>query len=157
MKRSVCIICLVLIIGVFRAAAVSSGDTESCFGGPDRAAREEVLVLVNRERARKDLPPLECDGALSAIAQDHAEDMARRGYFDHFSPEGKSHADRLRAAGVYFRCAAENIAFNHRGPKSVVNLWMGSTGHRRNILRDDLTKVGIGSYNRYYVLLLVGD
>ena len=75
-----------------------------------------------------------------------------RGYFDHFSPEGKSHADRLRAAGVYFRCAAENIAFNHRGPKSVVNLWMGSTGHRRNILRDDLTKVGIGSYNRYYVL-----
>ncbi|MBN2223407.1 MAG: hypothetical protein JW765_01895 [Deltaproteobacteria bacterium] len=156
MKRVTCALLLVIMIGVLPRGAVFGIDTGGCFAGADRSTCEEILTLVNRERGKNNLPPLGCDGALSAIAQNHAEDMAGRRYFKHISPDGRSPFDRLAEAGIHYRRAGENIALNREGAHSVVKLWMRSSGHRKNIL-GDFTKAGVGSYRGYHVLLLIKE
>ena len=51
-------------------------------------------------------------------------------------------ADRLTAAGYAWRSYAENIAFNYQTPAAVMSAWMGSSGHRSNILNGSLTEIG---------------
>ena len=107
------------------------------------AVEEEMLALVNRERAEQGLGPLTMDPELQAVARAHADDMLRRGYFAHLSPEGATPFDRIRAAGITFRQAGENLAFApnvsvaHRG-------LMNSPGHRANILQPGFGRAGIG-------------
>ncbi len=156
MNRAVSILFLTLVIGVLSGAAAPQDNTAGCFNGADLWMREDILVQVNRAREKNGLGPVTCDGALSDIAQGHAEDMGRRDYFNHTNPEGKSPFDRLRDAGVSYHCAAENIAWGDDDATTLVRRWMGSPGHRKNIL-GDFTKVGIGSYDRYYVLMLIRE
>jgi len=156
MKRTIIIWLVFITTAVFPAAASSEDWAYGCFTGGDVQTRNDIFFLVNRERLREELSPLACDFRLSEIAQAHAMDMARRGYFSHISPEGKSPFDRLRDAGVTYRLAAENIAWRYRDARSVVKGWMNSAGHRRNIL-GDFTKAGVGSYRGYSVLLLTRD
>ncbi len=126
------------------------------FDTSDPSAADEILVLVNRERQKNGFPPVAGDPVLSAIAQGHAEDMARRGYFSHTNPEGKDLFERLAGAQVCYRRAAENIAWGYSSPTSLVRGWMNSSGHRKNIL-GDFTKVGIGTYRGYCVLVLIRE
>ena len=155
-RRTLMPLAALLFVAVLSIPAMPQDDTGGCFDRVDRQDRVEILLLVNRERQKNGLPPLACDGELSAIAEGHAADMARRGYFSHTSPEGKDPFDRLREAGITYRLAGENISWNTEGTRSVVRLWMGSPRHKQNIL-GDFTKAGVGSYRGYYVLLLTGD
>ncbi|MDX5417861.1 MAG: CvpA family protein [Hymenobacteraceae bacterium] len=108
---------------------------------PELEAR--MLELLNRERIAQGLQPLEADPALAIVARQHAADMFERGYFSHVSPEGASAPDRIRAAGIPYRTAGENLAMAptlgiaHKG-------LMESPGHRANILHDRFGRVGIG-------------
>jgi uncharacterized protein YkwD len=156
MKRTLCILFLALLIGVFSGATVSPQDTGGCFERADVSMREEILDEVNRERQKNDLSPVTCDAGLSLIAQNHAEDMSKEGYFSHTGPDGKDAFDYLTEAGISYRCAAENIAWGDDNAKTLVKRWMRSTGHRQNIL-GDFSKAGIGSYDRYYVLVLIRE
>ncbi|WP_181308939.1 CvpA family protein [Rufibacter sp. XAAS-G3-1] len=108
---------------------------------PDLEA--EMLELVNQERAKENLKPLAADTSLRRVARMHAEDMFRRGYFSHYTPEGWSPFDRIRKAKVPFRLAGENLAL---APTLDIahNGLMNSPGHRANILRDRFGRVGIG-------------
>ncbi len=105
---------------------------------------EQMLVLVNQERAAAGLAPLVMDERLRAVARDHARDMFQRGYFSHYTPERASPFDRLRVAGIGFLAAGENLALApgldvaHRG-------LMSSPGHRANILSPSFRRVGIGA------------
>jgi len=128
--------------------------TAACFSGPSGKKKEQILAELNRERQKQGLSPLVCDGEVEDVAQGHADDMARRGYFDHYTPEGLDPTDRLKAAGVSYISYGENIAWGSHTAKSVVSLWMGSPGHRANIL-DNYTGVGIGVSGNYYVLVFV--
>jgi uncharacterized protein YkwD len=114
------------------------------------AAGRATICLLNRERAQHGLPPLRENGLLSSISLDHSQDMVRRRYFEHTTPDGRSVGDRLRAAG-YARgrsaSAGENIAYGFGGestPASIVAAWMQSPPHRDDILRASFTEVGIG-------------
>ncbi|KAH6692138.1 hypothetical protein BKA61DRAFT_625047 [Leptodontidium sp. MPI-SDFR-AT-0119] len=71
--------------------------------------------------------------------------MAARNYFDHTSPEGVEVWDRVSNAGYAWRAVAENIARDQTTPANVVDSWMGSEGHRRNILDCDLEHTGVGA------------
>ncbi|MBC3538590.1 CvpA family protein [Rufibacter sediminis] len=108
---------------------------------PDLEA--EMLQLVNAERAKQNLAPLAADTSLRRVARLHSEDMFRRGYFSHYTPEGWSPFDRIRKARVPFRLAGENLAL---APTLEIahNGLMNSPGHRANILRDRFGRVGIG-------------
>jgi len=154
MRRATCIILAVLSLSMLSGLSSPAQDTGDCFDLHDLSMRAAILDQVNAERQKNNLPPVACDAALSAIAEDYAVDMSRRNYFSHTSPEGKQPSDRVAGAGITSRCVAENIGFGDDDPATLVRRWMGSPGHRRNIL-GDFTKVGIGSYQRYYVLLLI--
>ncbi|WP_175439136.1 CAP domain-containing protein [Streptomyces vilmorinianum] len=105
---------------------------------------DRVVALANAERAKAGCAPLRSDGRLRTSAQAHADDMARRDYYEHNSPEGRDAGDRIRAAGYAWFTWAENI---HRGPKSPAEAmedWMKSDGHRRNILNCSFKDIGVG-------------
>ena len=103
-----------------------------------------LLELTNKERADKKLPPLEANPVLFKVARAHAANMAKQGKMEH-ELDGKSPADRIRAAGYEYAYIAENIAVGARmSPAAVVKAWMESQVHRENILNDKCTEIGIG-------------
>lgn len=118
----------------------TSGDEDS---GPLSKLANEVVALTNAEREEKGCAPLTKNGTLRRVAAAHSEDMAERNYFDHTNPEGDGPADRAEAAG-YDDFAGENIAMGYSSAKAVVEAWMRSFGHRRNILNCSSTEIGVG-------------
>lgn len=110
---------------------------------PDAIASKTVR-LVNQQRALNGAPPVQIDRRLSEAAQAHAEDMVRRDYVDHRSPDGRGLEDRAVSAGYPWRVIAENIAAGQASPESAVTSWMTSPAHRDNMLGRDFVHVGIG-------------
>lgn len=141
-------------IGVLLAWTASAGLPCRAQIADDIAViRARALELVNQSRLEHNLPPLELEGKLTAAAQAHADDMFRRRYHDHASPEGRTAADRyVEAGGSKWRLIAENIAncSGCRPPARGSTLlrlhasWLESPGHRRNILREGITHFGFG-------------
>lgn len=112
-------------------------------GKPRPDLEAQMLSLVNAERRAAGLKPVEADPELTEVARDHSRDMLARGYFSHYSPEGKDLNDRLRQARVRFLTAGENLAL---APTlyTAHNGLMHSPGHRANILRGQFGRLGIG-------------
>lgn len=109
-----------------------------------RAYEQEVIRLVNAERAKYGLSALTEDWELSRVARIKSQDMHDRRYFDHTSPTYGSPFDMMRAFGIRYRTAGENIAMGYATPAAVVRAWMNSAGHRANILNASYTKIGVG-------------
>jgi uncharacterized protein YkwD len=107
------------------------------------ALEQQMLELVNQERAREGLAPLRADPELTEVARAHSRDMLARGYFSHGSPEGKDAFGRMRDAGVAYLAAGENLAHAPTLAQAHQGL-MKSPGHRANILRPAFGRVGIG-------------
>lgn len=103
----------------------------------------QMLELVNREREAAGLKPLAADPELTEVARLHSAGMFARGYFSHVTPEGRDPFDRIRAGGVWFRTAGENLALAPT-VRIAHNGLMNSPGHRENILRPEFGRVGIG-------------
>jgi uncharacterized protein YkwD len=89
--------------------------------------------LVNAHRVSIGCRALVWSAAVAAVAQAHSADMARRDFFDHINPDGKTPFDRLRRAGIPYAAAAENVAYGTASAKRVLELWLKSSGHRANI------------------------
>jgi uncharacterized protein YkwD len=104
----------------------------------------EVFKLLNAERAGNGAGALQCDPAAVKVARAHSQDMCTRGFFSHTTPDGKSPWDRLKAGGVQYKAAGENIAWGYKTPQSVHTGWMGSSGHRKNMLNPSWVRTGIG-------------
>lgn len=114
---------------------------------PAPAAEDAIRQLihhVNKVRLAHGLKPLAPEARLSAAAQIHSRVMATQDCFDHRCPEDGAMTDRLARAGYRYRLAAENIAAGMADPAEVVEGWMNSAGHRKNILLADATEVGAG-------------
>ena len=103
----------------------------------------QILDLLNGERTQRGLRPLVWDGKLAQAALRHSQDMVRRNYFSHFSPEGESVTERVVATGADWRALGENLASNF-SVKGAHTALMNSTGHRRSILKPNYGRVGIG-------------
>lgn len=119
---------------------------------------EEVVRLVNVQRAKYGLQPLTMNWELSRVARYKSEDMARNHYFSHTSPTYGSPFDMMRSFGISYRSAGENIAFGQRTPAAVVDAWMNSSGHRENILKASYTQIGVGYYanGNYWTQMFIG-
>lgn len=108
---------------------------------------ERVVELTNQERAQQSrCAALTINTTLTRVAQTHSEDMALNDYFSHSSLDGSSPFDRMTRAGYQFSYAAENIAAGYTTPEQVVEGWMNSEGHRKNILNCNLEEIGVGHY-----------
>jgi uncharacterized YkwD family protein len=101
------------------------------------------LEQVNVERAKAGLRPLQIDMRLVSTARVKSRDMINNNYFGHISPKLGSPIDQMRAAGISFRYAGENIA-GTRTAAQAMQMWMQSSGHRANILKAEYTHIGIG-------------
>jgi uncharacterized protein YkwD len=106
--------------------------------------RAEILAKVNAERKRAGAPPLRPNGRLDQAAQRHAQDMLARHYFAHESPEGHTVRERARDAGYDWRAIGENIAEGQLSVDEVMDTWMHSPPHRKNILDRDFKELGVG-------------
>ncbi|MCC3769714.1 sigma-70 family RNA polymerase sigma factor [Streptomyces sp. UNOC14_S4] len=104
----------------------------------------QVTALVNAERAKAGCSPVTENGTLDRAAQGHSDDMAARNFFDHTNPDGKGPGDRITAAGYRWSTYGENIAYGQQDPASVMDSWMHSDGHRRNILNCSFKEIGVG-------------
>ncbi len=104
----------------------------------------EVVRLVNEQRAKYGLNALRTNWELSRVARYKSQDMADNRYFSHTSPTYGSPFQMMKAFGLTYRSAGENIAYGQRTPEAVVNAWMNSSGHRANILNASYTQIGVG-------------
>jgi uncharacterized protein YkwD len=101
---------------------------------------------VNFERTSRGIDALVEDTDASYSAYAHAFDMDDRNFFDHVNPSGETPSDRLQRWGVSASFVGENIAFGYPTPEDVVEGWMGSQGHRDNILNPAFTHTGVGAH-----------
>lgn len=120
---------------------------------------EQVVALVNEERAKEGLAPLSIDENVQAAAQVRAVECEQS--FSHTRPNGSNFATALKEQNVSYRRAGENIAWGQRSPEEVVNAWMNSAGHRANIMNSNFTKIGVGYYQNakgvnYWSQLFIG-
>ena len=123
-----------------------------------RAYEQEVIRLVNAERTKNGLAPLTENWELSRVARYKSQDMHDLRYFSHTSPTYGSPFDMMRAFGLSYRAAGENIAYGQRTPRAVVTAWMNSEGHRANILNAKYTQIGVGyvASGNYWTQMFIG-
>jgi uncharacterized protein YkwD len=126
---------------------------------------KEFLKQINKARAEgckcgdKYMPPAEpliWNTQLQLSALGHAQDMARNRYFSHVSKNGDKIKDRITAAGYTHSgfqsfTIGENIAFNQRTIREVMQGWLNSPGHCKNIMSPAYKEVGIAMQNYYWV------
>ncbi|SFJ60713.1 spore coat assembly protein SafA/uncharacterized protein, YkwD family [Halobacillus dabanensis] len=125
-----------------------------------KSVERQVIDLTNQERAKNGLPALKANWQLSRVARYKSRDMANNNYFSHQSPTYGSPFDMMRDFNVSYRRAAENIAAGQRTPEEVVDGWMNSPGHRKNILDPNLNQIGVGyaeggSYGVYWTQMFI--
>ena len=118
----------------------------------------EVVRLVNAIRRESGLGELGLNWELSRVARYKSQDMADNFYFSHTSPTYGSPFQMIRAFGLTYRTAGENIAYGYPTPQAVVNSWMNSEGHRKNILNPSFTQIGVGyvSQGNHWTQMFIG-
>jgi uncharacterized protein YkwD len=111
----------------------------------DRDAFEmEVVRLVNEERTRAGLAPLQIEPGLMQFARERSEDMVARNYLDHRDPQtGETVAHRIQAAENVTKLLATTLLSDRNAQRACAN-WMNSEGHRANITKPDARKTGVG-------------
>ncbi|PJE98053.1 CAP domain-containing protein [Streptomyces carminius] len=109
------------------------------------ALEDDVVTLVNQERAERGLVRLRTEERLRLSSRAHSRDMAERAFFSHLTPEGVAPDERMSAAGYPYP-AAENIAVLDPNAMAVVVAWMNSPGHRVNILNPLFRAIGVGVF-----------
>ena len=111
---------------------------------PATQSEAEVIVSINQERANRDLPALAEDERLTLAARAQSEDMAANGALSHTGSDGSSPGDRISRQGYDWVFYAENVGCGYTEASQMVQAWMGSEGHRNNILSTDAQHVGVG-------------
>ncbi len=134
-------------IAVFSAVVMAMSATvtlnQSVSAGEDFGSyADEVVSLVNAERASVGLQPLEAVPVLNDVATMRSQEITRS--FSHTRPDGRSCSTALDDYGVKWMTSGENIAYGYDSPESVVNGWMNSEGHRANILNQNFEYIGVG-------------
>jgi len=147
---SVCAVALALPAPALGARACEAAKATPA-NADDRTIVRATLCVLNAERANAGLGPLRLNKRLSKAARRHAEDMNRRNYFSHDTLGGGTFVDRIRQTGYLnganYWTVGENIAWGTRdqaAPSGVAKMWMGSPGHRANILSGSFREIGIG-------------
>lgn len=105
----------------------------------DYSKATQVLNLINKERAKKGLKKLKMDKTLLNNAVLRAEECGV--YYSHTRANGTKWSTAITKSK---KKSAENIAYNFNTADKVVNAWMNSSGHKKNIMNKSYTCIGIG-------------
>ncbi len=123
--------------------SASSGSASS-----NSSVANQILSLVNSERAAAGLSALTLDSSLTNAAMLKAQDMADNNYFSHTSPTYGTPFQMLQTLGISYKSAGENIAKGQKSAEAVMTAWMNSEGHKANILSSSYGKLGVGYVNQ---------
>ncbi len=146
----VSIIFLVLVL-LFLSDLVAQNKFDSIKNKLLGDIRTGVLIsLTNKERVKNDISILTENELLTKAAQLKAEDMVKKGYFAHYSPDGVSPWFWIEEVGYDYQKAGENLAVNFESSKEVIDAWMNSPTHRENIVKEGYTEIGIATASGTY-------
>jgi uncharacterized protein YkwD len=125
------------------------------------AIRSDLVAGINAQRAGKGLSALAPSAQLTQAAQKQACDNAGRNKMTHTGSDGSKIGTRISRTGYDWGSANENVGYGYKEPGSMLKGWMGSDGHRRNILARGTQDIGIGlatgsDGNRYWVMVSAG-
>ncbi|MEE1945424.1 CAP domain-containing protein [Pedobacter sp. KR3-3] len=161
MKRfvilSVVLLCFALSCKDNKAEANpdQNGDADAVSTNLDNAL---LLKLVNQVRASgcncgtmamPPVPALSWSNVIAKAAYHHSSDMNKNNFFTHVSSDGKTLSDRFDAVGYPWKAIAENIAKGQKDEQTVMNSWLSSEGHCKNIMSANYKEMGtarVGSY-----------
>ena len=112
---------------------------------PTGLTQQEAILfnMVNEERAKQGLKPLILMDGLTELARLKSQDIIKYNYFAHTSPTYGSFGKMIYDAGIRFYSAGENLA-KCRDARHAFYLFMGSSGHKANMLSKNFTHIGIG-------------
>jgi len=156
-----------------RRLIISSLFTLACLTGVNAYAQQtgtpefkrEFLKQINHVRETgctcgttpmPPAPPLVWNDDLEKAAQGHAWDMSNNNYFSHTSKDGRSMEDRIVFAGYIFKgfksfAIGENIAFGQNNITEVMDGWLKSPGHCKNLLNPQFKEIGVAENHNYWV------
>jgi uncharacterized protein YkwD len=104
---------------------------------------QKLVELTNAERKKKELPPVKPSPLLFKVARAHSANMAKQAKMAH-ELDGKNPFERLKEAGYKYYFAGENVAAGLDELDEIMKGWMESEPHRKNILSEKFTEIGIG-------------
>ncbi|MCG8395365.1 CAP domain-containing protein [Bacillus atrophaeus] len=116
----------------------------------EETSEQQILDLTNVIRVKHGLAKLAWDEPTAQVAFGHSEDMKDNDYFSHVSKKYGTLKDRLEKGDVEFQQAGENIAYNYVDGPAAVAGWLNSEGHRKALLNEDYTHLGVGVDHKYY-------
>jgi uncharacterized protein YkwD len=147
LKQKIVVIVIATVIAIFALMTTTkrpptSAHTGSSFSA-ERLSKEAIIGLTNNARVSQGLVVLNENRLLDSIAEARARDMLEKQYFAHVSPTGEQASDIAQRIGYPYKIIAENIAsglfFTNQ---KLVDGWLQSPGHRKNILSSDVREMG---------------
>jgi len=131
------------------------------FVEPEPLDYDRAISELNAYRISKDLSALTYDERLNRTADLHARDIAAADVLSHIGTNGSTLGDRVQLQGYYFSTASENAAEGQTSWDAAFRSWKNSPGHNANMLRDDVSQLGLAFATRpaprpstYWVMVL---
>ncbi|NBC96903.1 MAG: hypothetical protein GVY27_11175, partial [Deinococcus-Thermus bacterium] len=126
----------------------------------EAAILSDLARLVNEARSEgrtcgsygyfESAPPLTIDSTLMDVAEAHSVDQAEMGTMSHTGSDGSDLRDRVDRVGYAWMALGENVAWNQRTAEWVMDAWLGSAGHCRNIMNPMFEELGLGLEDWYW-------
>ncbi|MFB7176075.1 CAP domain-containing protein [Streptomyces sp. NPDC056254] len=129
---------IILLLNVSSVATAAGTSTDHF------ATSAEVVALTNQARASAGCSALRINEKLTAVAVDHSHDMAVHSTMSHRGSDGSDSALRVTRAKYDWIAYGENVAYGYSTGQQVVDAWMNSPGHRKNILDCSFKEIGVG-------------
>jgi uncharacterized protein YkwD len=153
--RRRCIVAFALLALALGAPGAAAADCPGADAVPAAdnlpAIGQTTLCLVNEQRVAHGLRALRVNARLSSASAGYSKRMVAQAFFNHEAPDGTTLVQRLTSVGYLDGgddwVVGENIGWGQgplSTPRSMVDAWMNSAGHRRNILAADFAEIGLG-------------
>jgi uncharacterized protein YkwD len=117
-----------VLFGMLSVAAPAQAATASA-----ATLQSQTVLLSNQARVKAGCKSLRVNSNLLWAARGHSKYMAQTGRFSHIGTGGSTFVSRAKAAG-YTAARSENIAWGYSSARDIVNAWLKSPGHRKNLL-----------------------
>ncbi len=114
----------------------------SVLGTFSNISDQQLLILTNEKRRENGLSPLSLNNTLSQAASNKASDMFGKDYWAHIAPDGTTPWVFIKSSGYNYVYAGENLARGYSSAADVINAWMASPEHRKNMLSSNYSDVG---------------
>lgn len=132
---------------------------DKCPEATDSTSWSQVLSLINQARGQAHncggqfypvAPAVTWNDLLTEAAHRHSSDMATRDFFDHPGSDGTNVADRVTATGYKWGLVAENLLVGTDDPMVVIQEWVDSPGHCKNLMNAEFTEIGLSAVQGNY-------